>query len=78
MTEDQKQRLNTLRGKENRTDAEDKELRALEDKDEREEVPAGTTTERVNQQISESASGSVSPSDEPEEEDVEEEETPKK
>lgn len=62
MTEDQKERLNTLRGKENRTDAEDKELRALEDKDEREEVPAGTTTERVNQQISESASGSESPS----------------
>ena len=68
MTEDQKQRLNTLRGKENRTDAEDKELQQLEDKDEREEVPAGTTTAKVNQQISESASGSPSPSEEDEEE----------
>jgi hypothetical protein len=74
MTENQKERLNTLRGKENRTDAEDKELRALEDKDEREEVPAGTTTERVNQQISESASGSESPSPS---EEVEEEEDDK-
>lgn len=72
MTEEQKERLNTLRGKENRTDAEDKELARLEEKDAREEVPAGTTTEKVNMQQSESAS--ASPSEEVPEDSEEEDE----
>lgn len=44
LNEAEKTRLNELRAKDNRTDAEDDEFEALEDKDKREEVPSGTTT----------------------------------
>lgn len=47
MTEAEKSRLNELRLNVNRTDAEDKELAELEDRDVREEVPVGTTTQKA-------------------------------
>ena len=47
MTEAEKSRLNELRLKVNRTDEEDHELQTLEDRDIREEVPVGTTTQKA-------------------------------
>lgn len=72
MSEQDKTRLNELRLKENRTDAEDQELAQLEQRDVREEVPVGTTTQKAEMIAAEEEgeSGSTSPS--PSEEDQDE------
>lgn len=66
MTNAEKARLNELMYKQNRTDEEDAEYRRLKDKDVREEVPVGTTTQKVEMELE---SASVSPSEEPLEDD---------